>query len=54
MPDKPRRPKNVIGLLVYLLRLLLSKHLGPRWLRILAAVLLGLLLALEVLCNGLA
>jgi hypothetical protein len=43
----------VIGLLIYLLGLLLSRHLGPRWLRILAAILLGLLLALEVLCNGL-
>ena len=51
---KPRRPKNILGLLIYLVRLLLSKHLGPRWVRMLAAILLGLLLALEVMCNGLA
>ncbi len=51
---KKRRPKNLLGLLIYFLQLLLSKHLGPRWLRMLAAVLIGLLLALEVLCNGLA
>ena len=51
--DKKRRPKNLLSLIIYFIRLLLSKHLGPRWIRMLAAVLLGLLLALEVLCNGL-
>lgn len=48
----PRRPKNIIGLLIYLLRLVLSKKLGPIWIRVAAAVLLGLLLALQVVCGG--
>ena len=51
-PPKPKRPRNIIGLLVYLLRLLLSKRLGPIWLRVAAAVLLGLLLALQIVCGG--
>lgn len=51
MPKK--RPKNILGLLIYLLRLVLSKKLGPIWIRVLAAVLLGVLLALQVVCGGL-
>jgi hypothetical protein len=48
----PKKPKNIIGLLIYLLRLVISKKLGPIWLRVVAAVLLGLLLALQLMCNG--
>jgi hypothetical protein len=49
-----KRPTNPLGLVIYLLRLLLEKHFGPRWIRMLAAVMLGLLLALQVMCNGLS
>lgn len=49
---KKKRPKNILGLLIYLLRLVLSKKLGPIWIRVLAAVVLGLLLALQVVCGG--
>lgn len=48
----PKKPKNIIGLLIYLLRLVLSKKLGPIWVRALVAVILGILLALQVVCGG--
>jgi len=50
MPKK--RPTKLIGLLIYFLRIMLTRRLGPIWLRIVAAVLLGLLLGLEVFCSG--
>jgi hypothetical protein len=49
---KPGRPKDLLGLLIHLLRLLLSSKAGPIWLRVLAAVLIGLLLAIQVVCGG--
>ena len=52
MGSPTKKPNTILGLLVYLLRYVLSKKLGPIWLRVIAAVLLGLLLALEILCNG--
>jgi len=48
---KKPKPKTIIAMLIYLVRLILSKKLGPIWLRVLAAVLLGVLLALQIVCN---
>ncbi len=45
------KPKTIIGLLIYLLKLVLSKKLGPLWLRVFAAVLLGLMIALQMICG---
>ena len=47
-----KRPKKLIPLLIYFLKIVLSKKLGPVWVRVLAAVLLGLLLVLQVVCGG--
>ena len=47
-----KRPKSIIALLIYLIKILLTKKLGPMWLRIVAALLLGLLLALQVVCGS--
>lgn len=51
-PPKPKRPRSVVGLLIMLIQLLLSKKLGPIWLRVLAAILLGVLIALQIVCGG--
>ncbi len=48
---KPKKPRTTIGLLIYLLRIVLSKKLGPIWLRAAAAVLLGIMLAVQLVCN---
>lgn len=47
-----KRPKKLIALIIYFLKIVLSKKLGPIWVRVLAAILLGLLLALQVVCGG--
>ena len=46
------RPRTIIGLLIRLVRLLLSKKIGPIWVRVVLALLLGILLALQVVCGG--
>jgi hypothetical protein len=47
-----KKPTKLIPLLIYFLKIVLTKKLGPIWLRVLVAILLGLLLALQVVCGG--